>query len=124
MANCIPTAILPNDRPILQKMEVRDADTITVTASFEKEGLYDFQTRDITTVTFFVIYSIRDPNPIYPIKELSFFAIDNCLRDEKGNLIPREKWPFSKGIKTFVIQSAQSFGAGPTYRIVSYSDEH
>ncbi len=121
-ANCVATAILPNHRPITEKPQFEAPDTISVRASFESEGLYDFETRDITTIKFFVIYSIEDPNPTLPITKLSFFAVDNCLHDEKGHLLPREEWPFSKGSKNFVIQSTRSFGNGPTYNIVSYSD--
>jgi len=93
---------------------------IVVTGRFQSEGVCDFVTDKKTTLRFFVIYSVQERRGDFPYSVLSFFADDDCLLDEAGNPVPRNRWPFGKGEMTFYLARDASDNSGAGYKILSY----
>lgn len=117
---CIPNAKLPGNRPITSASKPDAPEIIVVDGVFQSEGVYSFSTDEKTTIRFFVTYSIPEPKEGFSKTSLSFFADDDCLRDEDGKPIPRSRWPFVSGAMTFYMVRNSSAENGIDYTILSH----
>ena len=117
---CIPDAQLPGNRPVSSASTPDASEIIVVDGVFQSEGIYSFSTDKITTIRFFVTYSIPEPKDGFSKTTLSFFADDDCLSDEDGTPVPRSRWPFVSGGMTFYMIRNASATNGVDFTIVSH----
>ena len=118
---CIPNAKLRGTRPIYSSSNLDDPDLIQVDCEFQSEGIFDVNSGKRTTIRFFVTYRVKRSLSHFDYPIVSFFADDDCLRDEEGNLVPRMPWPFTEGRMTLFLRKLPPSADQPSYEIVLYA---
>ncbi len=120
---CSPNAQLPENRPVDPRSQLVAPEGIVVTGRFQSEGVCDFFTGKKSTMRFFVTYAVQEKRGDFPGSVLSFFADDDCLLDEEGKPVPRNRWPFGKGEMTFYLVRNAPAKERPDYTILSYTEK-